>query len=183
MVSKLESKLSTSAMEEKQILDRLWEHYELSHSDAVAQRIEIESVSKATRRIGELKRDISALGSINTGAIEEFDRVNSRYTYLTEQRDDVEKAKGELQGIINDITQQMTQIFSEQFKLLAQSFQTTFSELFGGGTATLELEDEDDILGCGIEIKAQPPGKTLKTISLLSGGEKRLWPSPCTSLF
>ena len=66
----------------------------------------------------------------------------------------------------------MTQIFSEQFKLLSQSFQTTFSELFGGGTATLELEDEDDILGCGIEIKAQPPGKTLKTISLLSGGEK-----------
>ena len=172
VVSKLESKLSTSAMEEKQILDRLWEHYELSHSDAVAQRIEIESVSKATRRIGELKRDISALGSINTGAIEEFDRVNTRYTYLTEQRDDVEKAKGELQGIISEITQQMTQIFSEQFKLLSQSFQTTFSELFGGGTATLELEDEDDILGCGIEIKAQPPGKTLKTISLLSGGEK-----------
>ena len=172
VVSKLETKLSTSAMEEKQILDRLWEHYELSHSDAVAQRIEIESVSKATRRIGELKRDISALGSINTGAIEEFDRVNTRYTYLTEQRDDVEKAKGELQGIISEITQQMTQIFSEQFKLLSQSFQTTFSELFGGGTATLELEDEDDILGCGIEIKAQPPGKTLKTISLLSGGEK-----------
>ena len=171
-MSKLETKLSTSAMEEKQILDRLWEHYELSHSDAVAQRIEIESVSKATRRIGELKRDISALGSINTGAIEEFDRVNTRYTYLTEQRDDVEKAKGELQGIISEITQQMTQIFSEQFKLLSQSFQTTFSELFGGGTATLELEDEDDILGCGIEIKAQPPGKTLKTISLLSGGEK-----------
>jgi len=67
-------------MEEKQILDRLWEHYELSHSDAQAQRIELESISKACRRIGELKRDISALGTPNIGAIEEFDRVNGRYT-------------------------------------------------------------------------------------------------------
>ena len=171
-VSRLEQKIATSAMEEKQILDRLWEHYELSHSDAQAQRIELESVSKATRRIGELKRDIGALGTINIGAIEEFDRVNGRYTYLTGQRDDVEKAKGELERIIGDITDQMTKIFAQQFKLLSESFQTTFTELFGGGQATLELEDEDDILGCGIEIKAQPPGKTLKTISLLSGGEK-----------
>ena len=170
--SKLEQKLATSAMEEKQILDKLWEHYELSHSDAQAVRVELESVPKATRRIGELKRDIGALGSINIGAIEEFDRVNTRYTYLTEQRDDVEKAKEELNGIIEEITRQMTEIFSQQFKLLAESFQTTFEELFGGGRATLELEDENDILGCGIEIKAQPPGKTLKTISLLSGGEK-----------
>ena len=171
-VSRLEQKIATSAMEEKQILDRLWEHYELSHSDAQAQRIELESVSKATRRIGELKRDIGALGTINIGAIEEFDRVNGRYTYLTGQRDDVEKAKGELERIIGDITDQMTKILAQQFKLLSESFQTTFTELFGGGQATLELEDEDDILGCGIEIKAQPPGKTLKTISLLSGGEK-----------
>ena len=171
-VSRLEQKIATSAMEEKQILDRLWEHYELSHSDAQAQRIELESVSKATRRIGELKRGINALGSINIGAIEEFDRVNGRYTYLTGQRDDVEKAKEELAGIIKDITDQMTAIFAQQFKLLSESFQTTFTELFGGGQATLELEDESDILGCGIEIKAQPPGKTLKTISLLSGGEK-----------
>ena len=170
--SKLEQKIATSAMEEKQILDRLWEHYELSHSDAQAQRIELESIPKATRRIGELNRDIKALGTPNIGAIEEFDRVNGRYTYLTDQRNDVEKAKGELEGIIEDITTEMTRIFSEQFKLITESFQTTFTDLFGGGQATLELEDEQDILGCGIEIKAQPPGKTLKTISLLSGGEK-----------
>jgi len=170
--SKLETKISTSAMEEKQLLDRLWETYELSHSDAQAQRMELESLSKATRRIGELKRDIHSLGTINIGAIDEFTRVNERYTYLTEQRDDVEKAKEELNGIIEQITSQMTVIFAEQFKLLRDSFQTTFTELFGGGTATLELEDEDNILDCGIEIKAQPPGKSLKTISLLSGGEK-----------
>jgi len=171
-VSRMEQKMATSAMEEKQILDRLWEHYELSHSDAQAQRIELDSVPKATRRIGELKREINSLGTINIGAIDEFERVNGRYTYLTEQRNDVEKAKDELSGIIEEITAQMTTIFAEQFKLLSESFQTTFVELFGGGTARLELEDENDILGCGIEIKAQPPGKTLKTISLLSGGEK-----------
>ena len=171
-VSRLEQKLATGAMEEKQILDRLWEHYELSHSDAQAQRIELESMSKATRRIGELKRSIAALGTPNIGAIEEFDRVNSRYTYLSDQRNDVEKAKGELEGIIGEITERMTAIFAQQFRLLSESFETTFTELFGGGTAKLELEDEKDILGCGIEIKAQPPGKTLKTISLLSGGEK-----------
>ena len=171
-VAKLDQKRATSAMEEKQILDRLWEHYELSHSDAQAQRIELESVPKANRRIGELKRDIAALGTPNIGAIDEFQRVNTRYTYLTDQRNDVEKAKGELENIIGEITEEMTKIFAEQFKLLSESFQTTFQELFGGGTAKLELEDENDILGCGIEIKAQPPGKTLKTISLLSGGEK-----------
>ena len=171
-VAKLDQRRATSAMEEKQILDRLWEHYELSHSDAQAQRIELESVPKANRRIGELKRDIAALGTPNIGAIEEYDRVNTRYTYLTDQRNDVEKAKGELETIIGEITAEMTRIFAEQFKLLSESFQTTFQELFGGGQAKLELEDEENILGCGIEIKAQPPGKTLKTISLLSGGEK-----------
>jgi len=171
-VARLDQRRATSAMEEKQILDRLWEHYELSHSDATALRIELESVPKANRRIGELKRDIAALGTPNIGAIDEFQRVNTRYTYLTDQRNDVEKAKGELERIIGEITEEMTKIFAEQFRLLSESFQTTFQELFGGGTAKLELEDENDILGCGIEIKAQPPGKTLKTISLLSGGEK-----------
>ncbi len=170
--SRLEQKMATGALEEKQILDRLWEHYELSHSDAQAQRVELESRSKANRRIGELKREISALGTPNIGAIEEFDRVNTRYTYLSEQRDDVEKAGSEIRGVIEELTKEMTGIFSQQFKLLSESFQSTFADLFGGGQATLELEDESDILNCGIEIKAQPPGKTLKTISLLSGGEK-----------
>ena len=170
--SRLEQKISAADLEEKQILDRLWEHYELSHSAAAAQRIELESLPKANRRIGELKRDIAALGTPNIGAIEEFERVNTRYTYLTGQRDDVEKARGELDGVIREITKEMTVIFAEQFKLLSESFQTTFSELFGGGQATLELEDEEDILNCGIEIRAQPPGKSLKVITLLSGGEK-----------
>lgn len=171
-VSRLEQKLETNALQESQILDKLWENYELSHSDALQQRIELESVPKATRRIAELNREIKGLGTPNIGAIEEFERVNTRYTYLSEQRTDVEKAKEELQGVIDEITKQMTEIFAQQFKLLNESFQETFLELFGGGKAQLELEDENDILGCGIEIKVQPPGKQLKTITLLSGGEK-----------
>ena len=171
-VGRLDQRLSNSAIEEKAILDKLWERYELSHSDAMEQRVELESLAKATRRIAELNREIKGLGTPNIGAIEEFDRVNTRYTYLSEQRTDVEKAKEELRGIIDEITRQMTDIFAVQFKLLNESFQETFLELFGGGQARLELEDENNILDCGIEIKVQPPGKQLKTITLLSGGEK-----------
>ena len=170
--ARLQQKLDNSTMEESQILEKLWERYELSHSDAMEQRIELESVPKATRRIAELNREIKSLGTPNIGAIEEFDRVNTPYTYLSDQRSDVEQAKEELLGIIDQITQQMTEIFAQQFKLLNESFQETFLELFGGGKARLELEDENDILNCGIEIKVQPPGKQLKTITLLSGGEK-----------
>ena len=169
---RLRQKLESSAMEESQLLDKLWERYSLSHSDAQEQRIQLESVPKATRRIAELNREIKSLGTPNLGAIDEFQRVNERYTYLSDQRTDVEKAKEELTGVIDQLTRQMTEIFGQQFQLLNESFQQTFLELFGGGKARLELEDESDILNCGIEIKVQPPGKQLKTITLLSGGEK-----------
>ena len=171
-VSRLEQKKMAAALDEKQLLDKLWETYELSHEAAKRLRVEIESVSKASRRIAELKKGISALGSVNVGAIEEFRRVNERYTYLTDQRDDVEKAKRELEEVIGQITGEMRAIFSREFQSINESFGQTFLELFGGGKATLELEDPDDILNCGIEIKVQPPGKALKTITLLSGGEK-----------
>jgi chromosome segregation protein len=168
----LEQKLGAGDMEEKQILDKLWENYELGHSAAMEQRVELESPAKAMRRVNEIKREVSGLGTVNIGAIDEFKRVNERYMYLTGQRDDVEQAKGELEGIIAAITREMTVIFAQQFDMIAASFQETYLQLFGGGHATLELEDREDILNCGIEIKVQPPGKTLKTLSLLSGGEK-----------
>ena len=171
-VSALEQKKATAALEEKQILDKLWENYELSHQAAQAQRIALESLPKANRRIGELKREISGLGNINLDAIEEFQRINERYTYLSDQKADVEKAKKELEEIIAQITGEMRTIFAREFQVLNQTFGETFRELFGGGKATLELEDPEDILNCGIEIKVQPPGKALKVISLLSGGEK-----------
>ena len=171
-VSRLEQRRVSASMEEKQLLDKLWENYELSHEAARQQRVEIESVPKASRRIAELKRSISGLGSVNVGAIEEFQRVNERYTYLTDQRDDVDKAKKELEEIIAGITDEMKTIFQREFATINEAFGTTFLELFGGGKATLELEDPNDILNCGIEIKVQPPGKALKIITLLSGGEK-----------
>ncbi len=170
--SRLEQKKVSASMEEKQLLDKLWESYELSHEAAKQQRVEIESVQKALRRIGELKRAVSALGNVNVGAIEEFQRVNERYTYLTDQRDDVQRAKTELEEIIANITGEMKTIFQREFQIINEAFGRTFQELFGGGKATLELEDPDDVLNCGIEIKVQPPGKALKIITLLSGGEK-----------
>ncbi|MCD8005158.1 MAG: chromosome segregation protein SMC [Oscillospiraceae bacterium] len=171
-VSALEQKKLSASLEEKQLLDKLWDTYELSHEAARQQRQALESLPKAQRRIGELKRAISALGNINLDAIEEFQRVNERYTYLTDQRDDVGKSKEELEGIISKLTEEMRTIFAQQFQCIQQAFSQTFQDLFGGGRAALELEDPEDILNCGIEIKAQPPGKALKTISLLSSGER-----------
>ncbi len=171
-VARLQQSVDRFASEEQQLLDRLWDTYELSHEAARAQRIALESIPKANRRIAELKRNISALGPVNLGAIDDFQRVNERYTYLTEQRDDVEKSRRELEEIIAGITEEMRTIFSAQFDLINRVFQETFVELFGGGKAALELEDPDDVLNCGIEIRVQPPGKALKVLSLLSGGEK-----------
>ena len=172
--ARLDSQCAAAESEEKQILGRLWEHYGLTHSAASAQRVELPSVPKATRRIAELKKEIGGLGAVNVGAIDEFERVNERYEYLTAQRDDAENARAELLGIIADITTAMRDIFAEQFEKINAHFVETFLEIFGGGQAVLELDDPDDILNCGIEIKAQPPGKKLRAISLLSGGEMSL---------
>ena len=114
--------------------------------DLVRKRAGRSFAAANKRRPGAGYSAINALGTINVGAIEEFERVNGRYTYLTGQRDDVDKAKGELTGIIREITEQMTAIFAQQFKLLSESFEETFVELFGGGQAKLELEDPDNIL-------------------------------------
>ena len=169
--SKVEHKKLAAEMEEKQILDKLWDSYELSHSEAMAIRQDVPNLQKATREINELRREISSLGNPNIGAIEEYERVNGRFEFLTEQRDDVNRAKAELVGIINDITAEMKTIFVRQFREIDRCFKETFTELFGGGKAALVLEDEEDVLNCGIEIKVQPPGKALSNIGLLSGGE------------
>jgi chromosome segregation protein len=172
--SRLEQKILTAELEEKQIIDKLWDTYELSRSAAQRIRLELDSVSKAQKQAAELKREISKLGTPNLGAIEEFERVNGRYTYLTEQRDDIQKAKTEIEKIIRDVTDEMKTIFAREFSVINESFKETFTELFGGGKADLILEDENDILNCGIEIMAQPPGKTQRALSLLSGGEKAI---------
>ena len=170
--ARLEQKKLSAEMEEKQILDKLWDNYELSHSAAQQLRQPVENLQKESRGISDLRRQISALGTPNIGAIEEFERVNTRYEFLTGQRSDIEKAKKELLGIINDVTNEMKEVFLGQFKLIDENFRETFLELFGGGKASVILEDEADPLECGIEIKVQPPGKAVSNISLLSGGEK-----------
>ncbi len=168
----LDQKKTTTAMEESQIIDKLWENYELTPGTAEAKRAEIESVAAGTRRIAELKRKISALGTPNLGAIEEYARVHERYSYLASQRDDVLTSKRELESIIRSITQEMTRIFVEEFQKIDHYFGLTFEEMFGGGKGQLILEDPNEPLSCGIEIRVQPPGKQVKTITLLSGGEK-----------
>ena len=168
----LEQKKITTAMEEKTIIDKLWDSYGLTPGTAEVHRGEIESVAAGNRRAGELKRKIGALGTPNLGAIEEYARVNERYTYLATQRDDVLSSKRDLEGIIRDITREMTTIFVEEFKKIDHYFGQVFEEMFGGGKGTLILEDPENPLTCGIEIRVQPPGKQVKTITLLSGGEK-----------
>ena len=168
----LENKKETTAIEERNTIDRLWETYGLTPGTAREKCGHIESAAAGTRRIGELKRAIGNLGTPNLGAIEEYVRVNERYTYLIGQRDDVLNSKKELESIIREITQEMTVIFVTEFKKINEYFEQTFVEMFGGGKGQLVLEDPDSPLTCGIEIRVQPPGKQLKTITLLSGGEK-----------
>ena len=168
----LEQKKLTSNMEEKQIIDKLWDTYGLTPGTATEHRTEIESVAAGNRRVAELKRKIGGLGTPNLGAIEEYERVNERYSYLVEQRDDVLGSKKDLEGIIRDITREMTVIFVEEFQKINHYFGQVFEEMFGGGKGQLILEDPENPLTCGIEIRVQPPGKQVKTITLLSGGEK-----------
>ena len=168
----LEQKKVTTALEERQIVDKLWDTYGLTPGTAGEHRVEIESVAAGNRRVAELKRKITMLGTPNLGAIEEYARVNERYMYLAAQRDDVLNSKRELESIIRDITKEMTTIFVAEFQKINKYFGETFEEMFGGGKGQLILDDPDQPLTCGIEIRVQPPGKQVKTITLLSGGEK-----------
>ena len=170
--SLLEQKKVTTEMEERQIVDKLWDSYGLTPGTAPEHRGQIESITAGNRRISELKRKIAALGTPNLGAIEEYARVNERYTYLATQRDDVLNSKRELESIIRDITKEMTAIFVTEFEKIDHYFGQVFEEMFGGGRGQLLLEDKENPLTCGIEIRVQPPGKQVKTITLLSGGEK-----------
>ena len=170
--AQLGNKKETTAIEEKSIIDKLWDTYGLTPGTAGDKRGHIDSVSSGMHRIAELKRRITNLGTPNLGAIEEYARVGERYTYLTGQRDDVLNAKKELERIIHNITTQMTEIFVTEFAKIDHYFGKVFEEMFGGGKGSLVLENPDEPLTCGIEIRVQPPGKQLKTITLLSGGEK-----------
>ena len=172
--ARLSQKKVKAETELENTINNLWEEYELTYSDAVAYKRDLGTTTEVTKEIASLKRKISGLGNVNVDAIEEYKTVSERYEFLTGQRDDLVKAQKDLIGIIADMTKVMKSEFEGKFFEIAKYFKQTFTELFGGGTASLSLEDPDDILNCGINIDVQPPGKKLQSLLLLSGGERAL---------
>ncbi|MCH5202085.1 MAG: chromosome segregation protein SMC, partial [Oscillospiraceae bacterium] len=156
------------------IISKLWEEYELTKRQAEEISIEIENVSTAQKRLNEIKSVIRSLGTVNVSAIEEYKEVSERYEFLNAQVNDVENSKSEIEKLINNLTKQMKEAFVENFYEINKHFGATFKELFGGGTASLQLSDPDDILNSGIDIIAHPPGKIVVHLEALSGGEKAL---------
>lgn len=167
-----EVKLSRLEAELENLQGNIWEEYELSYTNALPYRDETLDPAEITQETKALKKRLSDLGEVNVNAIEDYKRIKERYEYLTGQRDDLLKAKDDLSELIADLTRTMERRFVEEFALINQHFTQVFSELFGGGKAQLILEDDSDALECGIEIVAQPPGKKLQRLSLLSGGER-----------
>lgn len=170
-------KIETSKVKAEEKLDEtfahLWDEYELTYSEAVKLSTESDvDIKKANAIISELKGKIKALGNINIDAIEEYKEVKERFEFLTAQTEDLEKAKVELEKIISEMLEIMKKQFSEQFAVISKNFNSVFRELFGGGQANLYLADPNDLLSSGIEIEAQPPGKKLQSLTLLSGGER-----------
>ena len=171
-IERFEARKQSIDTEYDNIISSLWEEYELTLNEAYEIRTECDDVKAAAKRITELKQKMRALGDVNLGAIDEYIQVKERYDFLSKQVEDLEKSKNELQNLIGELTAEMKKIFSEQFKVINENFSKVFTELFGGGSAKLELTDPSDILGSGIEIIVSPPGKIIKNLSALSGGEQ-----------
>ena len=173
--NRIETKKVKLEVELENTVNRLWDEYELTHSDALAyKKDDLGSNVQVNKRISELKGKIRELGNVNVDAIEEYKNVKERYEFLSGQRDDLERAKTDLLKIIEEMTKVMKEQFEEKFLQINKFFKTTFVELFGGGSAELTLTDPQNILECGINIDVQPPGKKLQSLSLLSGGERAL---------
>ena len=153
------------------IINKMWEEYELTPNNA-EQYQKPENVALTQKRVNSLRNEIRELGSVNVDSIEEYKNLKDRYDFMSEQRLDLENTMSKLRKVISDMTQIMKEQFKEKFKVINKNFGEVFAELFGGGKAELTLEDEENILECGIEITVQPPGKKLQNMMLLSGGEK-----------
>ena len=170
-VVKCDIKKSKLETERDQIINKMWEEYELTPSQAVDFK-KPTNVQEVQRKVNNLRNDIKELGSINIDSIEEYKKLKERYDFMSEQRLDLENTMAKLRKVIVDLTEVMRKQFDEKFKIINKNFAEVFSELFGGGKAELKLTDENDILESGIEIEVQPPGKKLQNMSLLSGGER-----------
>ncbi|MBQ8576262.1 MAG: chromosome segregation protein SMC [Clostridia bacterium] len=173
-LARLEERKDTMNKQLEDAVNKLFDEYQLTKSEAEAMNIVIDDYQKAHRTLQEVKGKIRALGSVNVGAIEEYAEVSERYAFMKEQLDDIERSREELTRLIGDLTGKMAEQFKEQFVRINSYFGETFVELFGGGKAELILENQHDVLECNIEIKVQPPGKNVQNIDLLSGGEKGL---------
>lgn len=170
--NRIEVKRAKADAEMGAIQNRLWDEYELTYTNALQYKKEIDSMAQAQKAINEYKNQIRDLGPVNVAAIDEYVKTKERFEFMSLQRDDMEQAKEKLNKVIHEITTQMKQRFMEQFKLINENFNIVFRELFEGGRAGLVLLDEQNVLESGIEIEVQPPGKKLQNMMLLSGGER-----------
>ena len=168
---KLDVKKTKNEEDINGIINKMWEEYELTPNNA-EQYQKPENVALTQRRVNSLRTEIRELGSVNVDSIEEYKNLKDRYDFMSEQRLDLENTMSKLRKVISDMTQIMKEQFKEKFKVINKNFGEVFAELFGGGKAELTLEDEENILECGIDITVQPPGKKLQNMMLLSGGEK-----------
>ena len=153
---------------------KLWEEYQLAESEAEVLCVEFQNVTELRRQVAEVRGKIRALGNVNVGAIDEYKEVKERYDFMKAQVTDVEKSRAELNRMIGELCDEMRTLFSDSFKRINENFVHIFRELFGGGSARLYLSDPDDVLESGIEIEVSPPGKVIKNLSALSGGEQAL---------
>ena len=171
-ISKQEVKKSKIEYELEQIINKMWEDYEITPNNVGEEYKKPENISETSKKVKSLRDQIKNLGSINIDSIEEYKQTKERYDFMCEQRLDLENSSTKLKKVIQDMTKIMKEQFEKQFKVINKNFGEVFRELFGGGKAELKLTDEENILECGIEIEAEPPGKKLQNMSLLSGGEK-----------
>ncbi len=170
-ISKIDVKNSKIELELNQVVNKMWEEYELTPNNTGDIK-KVDNPTEVQRKVNELRSQIKDLGSVNIDSINEYKELKERYDFMSEQRLDLEEASNKLKKVINEMTNTMKEQFATQFKVINKNFGEVFKELFGGGKAELILADENNILECGIDIAVQPPGKKLQNMMLLSGGEK-----------
>ena len=171
-LSRVDNKRIKLQNDRDNIINRLWDDYEMSYNDCIESKTDVENLTEARDTLIELKKKIKALGNVNMDSIEEYKSVKERYEFMTTQKADLEKAKDSLTKIIDSMEELMKEHFGEQFTEINKAFSEVFTELFGGGKGRLYLSDPDNLLTSGIEIEVQLPGKGLQNINLYSGGEK-----------
>ena len=173
-MARLAERKAAAESEYDQTVAKLWDEYQLSVSQAEALCVEFDSLPALRAQVADLRGKIRALGSVNVSAIEEYKEVKARYDALVSQVTDVEESRNELSRMISKLSAQMREIFTDSFRAINENFGRVFAELFGGGEASLVLEDESNVLSSGIGIRVAPPGKVIKNLEALSGGEQAL---------